>query len=80
MNCPYCNQEMEDGIIQGRDELSWKKGTKRPLFGRAMFHDDSVVLSELSYIKGAAVIAYLCRSCKKVIIDYSDEKSDLNQC
>ena len=79
MNCPYCNQEMEEGIIQGRDELSWKKGTKRPLFGRAILHDGSVVLSELSYIKGAAVIAYLCRSCRKVIIDYSDEKSDLNR-
>ena len=43
-----------------------------------MLHEGSVVLSELSFMKGAAVIAYLCRSCKKVIIDYSDEKSDLN--
>ena len=79
MQCPYCNSEMEQGFIQSPQELSWKKGAKRPVLGRAAFHEGSVVLSELSFMKGSAVIAYLCRDCKKVIIDYSDVKSDLNQ-
>lgn len=79
MKCPYCNKEMEEGIIQSPQEISWKKGIKRPVFGRAQFHEDSVVLSELSLMKGSAVVAFLCRECKKVIIDYSDEEADLNQ-
>ena len=79
MKCPYCNKEMEEGIIQSPQEISWKKGIKRAVFGRAQFHEGSVVLSELSLMKGSAVVAFLCRECKKVIIDYSDDKADLNQ-
>ncbi len=26
MKCPYCNKEMEEGIIQSPQEISWKKG------------------------------------------------------
>ena len=79
MICPYCGKEMEEGIIQSPQELSWKKGLDRPVIGRAKYHEGSVVLSELSYLKGSAVKAYLCRDCGKVIIDYSDGKADLNQ-
>ena len=80
MKCPYCNNVMEEGIIQSPQELSWKKGIKRPVFGRAGFHEDSIVLSKLSFMKGSAVKAYLCRKCKKVIIDCADKESDLNHC
>ena len=71
---------MEEGIIQSPQEISWKMGIKRPKFGRAGFHKDSIVLSKLSLMKGSAVKAYLCRKCMKVIIDCADEKSDLNEC
>ena len=71
MKCPYCEKEMEQGFIQSPHEISWKKGDKRPLFGRAQFHEGSV--------KGSAVTAFLCRDCQKVIIDYSDENADFNQ-
>lgn len=70
MNCPYCGKEMEKGVIQSPHEISWKK--KKSFFGRAMFHEGSVVLSELSFMSGSAVIAYLCRDCKKIVIDYSE--------
>ena len=79
MKCPYCEKEMEQGFIQSQHEISWKKGDKRPLFGRAQFHEGSVILSELSFMKGSAVTAFLCRDCQKVIIDYSDENADFNQ-
>ena len=79
MKCPYCKKEMELGFIQSPQEISWKKGDKKPLLGRAQFHQGSVILSELSFLKGSAVTAFLCRECKKVIIDYSDENSDFNQ-
>jgi len=58
MKCPYCEKEMEQGFIQSAHEISWKKGDKRPLFGRAQFHEGSVILSELSFMKGSAVTAF----------------------
>ena len=79
MKCPYCKNVMDLGFIQSPQEISWKKGDKRPLMGRAQFHEGSVILSELSFLKGSAVTAFLCRECKKVIIDYSDDNSDFNQ-
>jgi len=79
MICPYCGNEMEQGLIQSPHEINWKPGGKRPVFGRAEFHEGSVVLSELSFLRGSAVEAFLCRACRKVIIDYSDAQSDLNQ-
>lgn len=79
MLCPYCNAQMEEGFLQSPQEISWKRGNKRPLLGRAMFHKGSVVLSGLSLLKGSAVKAYLCRACKKVLIDYADETADFNR-
>ena len=79
MKCPYCGGEMEQGFIQSPQEISWKKGDKIPVFGRAQFHEGSVVLSYLSFMKGSAVTAFLCRSCRKVIIDYADGKADFNR-
>ena len=70
MNCPYCGKEMEKGVIQSPHEISWQK--KKSFIGRAMFHENSIVLSELSMLKGSAVIAYLCRDCQKIVIDYSE--------
>lgn len=69
MNCPYCNREMESGVIQSPNEIAWKK-KKALIFGAAMLQESSVVLSEVSFFKGSAVTAYLCRHCKKVIINY----------
>ncbi len=78
MKCPYCGGETETGVITSPHELSWIKGEKRPFFSRAEFHEGAVVLSGFSALKGSAVKAYLCRECRKVIIDYSDLHSDLN--
>ena len=33
MRCPYCNIEMEKGIIESNQELSWKPGEKRRIMG-----------------------------------------------
>jgi len=77
MICPYCNDEMEQGVIENQHEINWK--TKRHLFGNAEFHKGSVILSERSFLKGSAVLAYLCRKCEKVIIDYKDGKCDFNR-
>ena len=68
MNCPYCNGEMEKGVIQSSQEISWTR-KKALLFGAAELHEGSVVLAEFSFMKGSCVTAYLCRPCGKVVID-----------
>jgi len=79
MNCPFCLNVMETGKIQSPQEISWQKGLKRPMLKRAAFHRGSIVLSRLSFMRGSAVKAFLCSSCRKVIIDYADKESDLNR-
>ena len=76
MNCPYCGKAMEQGVIQSAHEISWKK--KPTYFNRAKFCKNSVILSGLSIWRGSKVIAYLCRSCEKILIDYSYGKCDAN--
>jgi hypothetical protein len=78
MKCPYCGIDMEIGVIQSPNEIAWLKGLNRPALGRASFHEGSVVLSKRSFIKGSAVMAYLCRGCQKIIIDCKDRYTDLN--
>lgn len=78
MHCPYCEGEMEKGLIQSPYEISWIKGEKRKMLARARFHKDCVVLSELSFMKGSACVAYHCPTCQKIVIDYTDGKNDLN--
>ena len=70
MNCPYCNNLMEIGVITSPHEINWKP--KSRFLGAAMFSPDSVILSEFSFVKGSCVKANLCRGCKKVIIEYED--------
>ena len=71
MNCPYCGNEMKKGLIHSPQELNWIPGEKRRLFTRAFLHKGSVVLSELSIVKGSACVAYNCPHCQKIVIDYS---------
>ena len=78
MDCPYCGREMEFGIIHSPQELSWIKGDRRRTFARADFHEGSVMLSQASFLNGSAAAAYACKGCKKVIIDYADPSTDLN--
>lgn len=78
MNCPYCNEEMEYGLIQSSNAINWLKTEKRKFFFSPSLYPDSITLSTLSMLRGSAVVAYNCRYCKKLIIDYGDPASDLN--
>ena len=63
MKCPYCNNEMEQGMIYDRIQVRWQKDNS--LFPK------TVNLSKAGFFGGSAV-AFLCENCKKVIIDYSE--------
>lgn len=78
MRCPYCSKEMEMGLIESQREIAWLPGSQRHVYARAKFHD-GVVLSRISFFRGSAVIAWLCRGCEKVIIDYASGEADLNK-
>ena len=79
MNCPYCGKEMEPRMLTSVRELTWwKAGKRRKTSIYPPNQEGSVVLSEMSFLNGSAVEAYLCRECQKIIIDYTDGKCDLN--
>lgn len=77
MKCPYCHEDMELGYIQCRDGVSWSK-EKRAIAAIKLLNtsrNPSIRLATSSGpFAGAAVEAYVCRNCKKIIIDYSDSK------
>jgi hypothetical protein len=77
MKCPYCDAEMEQGVIQSPHEISWDK--KKRIFGRAEFHEGAIVLSELSILRGSAVIAHCCRKCEKIVINFKDGNCDISR-
>ena len=74
MICPYCNNEMEKGVIQSQHEIAWLK--KKSFFGRSDLYDGSVVLGDFSFLKGSSVVAWLCRGCCKVVIDYQENENE----
>ena len=80
MKCPYCGNEMELGLIQSPHEISWIEGKEKRNFPVARFHKGSVILCPLTlktFATGCSVRAFLCRSCEKVIIDYSKDDRTL---
>ena len=74
MKCPYCGREMEQGVIQSTYELNWQK--KRRLMNRSDMYEDAICLSPMSFWKGSAVTAWLCRDCNKIVIDYSPKPDE----
>lgn len=80
MICPYCNKEMECGVIQSPNELNWRE-KKRFLIGTE-FNGDAIVLSPgnfISFFIGSTVIAFNCLDCKKILIDYENTNCDANK-
>ena len=72
MLCPYCGKEMEKGFIQGRDGVWWSE-KKRPVSALHIFGGNMVELAKsLPGVTGdrRAADAYLCRDCRKVVVDY----------
>ena len=70
MNCPICNQEMEQGFFHsGSPRSSWtKKIHKVSLLPKA-----GDILFENNMFKQVIFTAHICKQCKKVVLDYSDK-------
>lgn len=69
MICPYCNKEMEKGVIpKNRHTLKWKPLDRT--FIQSIFNTDHRNVILAATWDDEQCIAYLCRNCKKVIIEY----------
>lgn len=65
MNCPVCGKEMEQGWLQGANFLGWNK-KKLPALVIGMMAADMEL--------GLSVPAYRCAACKKLVVDYAENK------
>lgn len=72
--CPYCQSEMESGYIQCRDGISWskQKRTIAAIQPRNTRKNPSIILTASFPFSDAAVEAYVCTKCKKIVIDYTE--------
>ncbi len=71
--CSICSEEMRKGYIQSSTRLAWVPEVSK-LSVEPSRNKESVVLSKQNRFSINYVDAYLCESCKKVVIDYSDNE------
>lgn len=71
MKCPYCQCEMEQGYIQSRDGLAWTK-KEHFVIAFAPYTSDSLQIGNRR--DGKSAEAYLCKNCKKILIDYQENE------
>ena len=68
MECPLCGNEMKKGFVQSARRVLFTKEQNEGFFD--IKAKDDIVLSSNNWTHPTC-IAYHCRDCKKVIIDYS---------
>lgn len=70
MKCPICHQEMEQGFLQGNKRVAWvKKKHKLSLLPK-----EGEVLLANKTMQEFIFSAWICKTCKKVVIDYSNQE------
>ena len=75
MNCPYCNNEMVKGVIQGdgRESLKWiEDGGKKGLIDRMadVLDGKNIIAKGHNYsLTRTTIEGYKCNICNKIIID-----------
>lgn len=68
MICPYCDNLLIPGYIQSGREVYFTTNPHKMLFGHK---PGEIVLTEKNMTAPTAT-AYLCRECKKVIVEYKE--------
>lgn len=68
LNCPNCGQAMEPGYLSaGGGRIKWTQ-KKRSL--SALAGDREIPIQNMSFTGKNSTVAYLCRSCRKIVVDY----------
>ncbi len=70
MKCPYCDREMEQGLLQGMRRVAWVKKQHKI----CILPKQGEILLENNSINDFIFSAQICKSCKKIVIDYSDKE------
>lgn len=74
--CPCCGEQLIQGYIQSPRPISWLP-KKLKIFTMAGFiGNDAIVLSEGKFLSASCIIAYNCKKCRKIIIDYEEGNCD----
>ena len=68
MKCPVCGNEMEQGFLQGGQRMAWVKAPHKV----SLLPNSGEVLLGNHMIGGLTFCAYICKPCKKVLLDYAD--------
>lgn len=71
MDCPYCNSEMEKGYINtdGR-YIAWRK--EKHESAKVKKNEEGIQLGK-KYVSACNLEnAYCCKTCKKIIIEYTE--------
>ena len=70
MNCPYCGNHMALGRIEAENLLQWIPEGERSRGGTKWAKSpNSIVLAKYYLIAPAAVEAYYCGKCRKIVIE-----------
>lgn len=70
MKCPYCNNEMEQGFLQGMRRAAWVKNRHKV----SLLPKQGEILLENNTFSDFVFSAQICKRCKKIVVDYSDKK------
>lgn len=65
MLCPYCNNEMKKGFLHSKSTPIWSEREKK----LTIFASSNEV-SLGGFLDGDTLTAYLCESCRTVIVKY----------
>ena len=69
MKCPHCGVEMEDGFLQSMRRAAWVKRPHRV----SLLPKRGEVLLENNFVRDCVFVASICRSCRKILVDYADK-------
>ena len=67
MKCPCCGKPMTSGVVQSQRKIIY---TTEPKGTFIVAGGEDVVLSSRNFV-GPTCLAYICKECEKVVIDYS---------
>lgn len=69
MKCPVCSKDMEQGFMQGNQRAAWVKNKHT----MSILPREGEVLLESKTFDSFLFTAWICKDCKKVVVDYSDK-------
>jgi len=74
MNCPNCNALMKKGFLPvNRGRLYWSPEGQRVPWNVSKIPNESVILSKFTITTPIKVEAYICVSCKFVLVPIKAE-------